>query len=63
MLSYNYNRRSRLNESNYNDLMKNLTPDNLCGFFRDLGITADDTKSLLIKTLAAVDYNSDEFDT
>lgn len=48
-----------LNESAYNDLMKHLTPEVFFEFLRDIGLTADDAKSFLIKTLAKVETDSD----
>jgi hypothetical protein len=51
------------NEAEYGELMRHLTPKNLCDFLRDIGLTANDAKGLLIKTLAKVEADSDEFDT
>jgi len=52
-----------LNETRYGELMNNLNPSSLCEFFREIGLTANETKSLLIKTLYEVETNSGDFGT
>lgn len=50
-----------LDQHRYDEVMENLSPKSLSMFLQELGFTASDARSLLIKTLCHVEDNADEF--
>lgn len=58
-----YDVKGELNQNNYDEIMQHLTPKCLAEFIKELGISAESAKSLLIKTLSYVDDYSNDFDT
>lgn len=50
-----------LDQHRYDEVMENLSPKSLSTFLQELGLTASDARSLLIKTLCHVEDNADEF--
>lgn len=52
-----------LDQNLYDEVMENLSPTSLSNFLNEMGFTATDARSLLIKTLCHVEDNADDFST
>lgn len=50
-----------LDQHRYDEVMENLSPKSLSMFLLEMGLTASDARSLLIKTLCLVEDNADDF--